>query len=502
MRNKIFFRLVLYFITSFFIFSLIIAIVFSGLFSQHNIRLHKAELESQTINVAGTLSEMFEGSFTSERSMGAGRGRMCIMGGMDEMSLSIYLQSVEDMVRCSIWVIDRNFEQITFANRHRHMHMGVAFNYEDLPEYAEQVITDAFEGTVSVSENFSEFLGVPSITAAAPIILETGEIIGVVLLHIYVSDVQTITTEGLTLLAYSMSIGVVISIIIAALLSLRFTKPLNKMKNTALKISSGDYTSKTGVKQSDEIGELATVLDEMAGRLDQSSKESAKLDKLRRDFVANISHELRTPITVIRGSLEAIRDRVVTDTDKIASYHDQMFSETIFLERLVTDLLDLARLQNLDFVMDMNDVNLKDIVTDVVRGMSGLAERKGVYLTLTQSNGDFSFVGDYGRLRQMLIIVLDNAIKFSDVGKTVNIELSKFEGNTNIAIRDEGCGIHADDLPYIFERFYKQRSEHNKIGSGLGLAIAKQIADRHGVFVEVKSSSDNGTEFSFTFQMP
>jgi signal transduction histidine kinase len=100
----------------------------------------------------------------------------------------------------------------------------------------------------------------------------------------------------------------------------------------------------------------------------------------------------------------------------------------------------------------------------------------------------------------MLIVILDNAIKFSPENKTVGITLSKTESGTAVVIKDEGCGISPDDLPYIFERFYKRRSEENKTGTGLGLAIAKQIAERHIVTVEVKSTPEEGSEFTFTFR--
>ena len=166
-----------------------------------------------------------------------------------------------------------------------------------------------------------------------------------------------------------MGTAVLISFFIASGLAERFTKPLGKMKTAALRISGGDYSVKTDVLQGDEISELATALDDMAVKLNVASKESAKLEKLRRDFIANISHELRTPVTVIRGSLEALCDGVVSESQMVEDYHRQMLSESIYLERLVSDLLDLARLQNPDFTMEMSEVNLKDIVQDAVRSV-------------------------------------------------------------------------------------------------------------------------------------
>jgi signal transduction histidine kinase len=204
-------------------------------------------------------------------------------------------------------------------------------------------------------------------------------------------------------------------------------------------------------------------------------------------------------VTVIRGSLEALRDGVVSDAEKIAEYHKQMLSESVYLERLVSETLDLARLQNLDFAIEIEAVDLKDIVEDVIRGMERIAGQRQINLDFACDGENFAAIGDYARLRQMLIIILDNAIKFSPESGTVYIALSKPETATVILIQDEGHGIHPDDLPYIFERFYKQRSEENKTGTGLGLAIAKQIAERHGVTISVTSVQGKGTEFIFTF---
>ncbi|MPN49112.1 Signal transduction histidine-protein kinase BaeS [bioreactor metagenome] len=125
--------------------------------------------------------------------------------------------------------------------------------------------------------------------------------------------------------------------------SFGFTKPLNRMKQTALLLAKGDYTAKTDIHQKDEIGELALNLDVLSDRLDAETRESEKLHQLRRDFVANISHELRTPVTVLRGSLEALCEEVVSDPEQVKNYHRQMLKESIYLQRLVNDLLDLSR---------------------------------------------------------------------------------------------------------------------------------------------------------------
>ncbi len=165
---------------------------------------------------------------------------------------------------------------------------------------------------------------------------------------------------------------------------------------------------------------------------------------------------------------------MVTDPGQVRDYYRQCATKPV-LQRLINDLLDLSRLQNTDFHMDMRRLNLCDVLGDAVRSAGQMARGKDIDIRLVTDAALLEVTGDYGRLRQMLLIVLDNAVKFSPPGASVAVSLKE----RTVRVRDQGPGIAPQDLPYIFDRFYKVRSEDNKRGSGLGLAIAKQIADRH-----------------------
>ena len=480
MKNKILYRLIAYFVTTFLVFSLVIGMMFSFLFARHNLIVHKAELEKRSVNVASTLSTMLENRIDGEVRRGTGYGA--------------YLRFIEDISMNEVWVVSNNLQPISYGHTD---HDHIEIMTKSLPDWAITPIKRAIEEETVILE--SVYSDGHIITVIRPIVSSDGTVFGAVMLQSHVLDLNEVTSSGITLLIFSIAAAIIISIFIAVMLSNRFTKPLGMMKTAAKHISAGDYSVKTGVTQPDEIGELAIAMDEMADKLDAVSKETLKLDKLRKDFIANISHELRTPVTVIRGSLEALCDGVVVDAAKIAEYHNQMLSESFYLERLVTDLLDLARLQNPDFAIEMEMVDLKYIAEDAVRGMKHIAAQKDIKILLTSDGINYIVAGDYARLRQMLIVVLDNAIKFSPAGKKVSIALFATE-TINMVIQDEGCGISPEELPHIFERFYKQRSEENKTGTGLGLAIVQQIADRHGVKIGVMSSPDKGTEVRFVFQ--
>jgi len=482
MKNKIALRLILYFSASLLLFSIIIGSVFMMLFKSHTMELQKSELENRAVTIAATVSELIsDASYSPGFRMGA-------MGG-GQGGYMAYLRFLDDIAMADVWIVDENLELLTVG------HMGnQSFNYADLPKDAEAVVKEVFQGSTTFSEGFSELLNTPTLTVGTPIHLK-GKVVGALLLHSPVKGVNDAIDQGFQILAISVSIALVLSIFLSILLAVSFTKPLKKMKNSAIQLAGGDYSVKTGVHNKDEFGELASAIDILSDRLDLASRESDNLMKLRRDFVANISHELRTPVTVIRGSLEALRDEVVVDPEQVKNYYEQMLRESIFLQRLVDDLLDLSRLQNADFKMEMHELSLCDVLNDVVRSARNIALEKHIDIQYEQDPSPCMVAGDYGRIRQMLMIILDNAIKFSSEDSIVSISLK----NKEVSIRDNGVGIPPEDLPYIFERFYKTKSEKNKNGTGLGLSIAKQIAARHNIEVSVNSNHLEGTEFRFQF---
>lgn len=479
MKNKIAIKLVLYFSGTLLLFSLIIGSVFLTLFESHTMDLYKKDLEKRAITMATTLSKYISGE-------GAAFGAM----GGRPVGYGAYLRFLNEIAMTDVWIVDENLDLITNTPI-----VDKRYSYANLPPDAELVVTEVFQGKITFSEGFSNLLNTPTLTVGTPI-KANGKIIGALLLHSPVEGMNEAIISGLFILAISMAIALALSVLLSVVLAVDFTKPLKKMRDWAKTLSEGDYSVKTGVLQKDEIGELATVLDTLGERLDLANRESEKLDQLRRDFVANISHELRTPVTVIRGSLEALCDEVVSDPEQVKSYYKQMLNESLFLQRLVNDLLDLSRLQNTDFHIEMHQISLSDLLSDVVRSARHVAQFKQIEITLEQDTQTNIVSGDYGRLRQMFFIILDNAIKFSPLTSTITVSLKE---NT-VTIKDLGIGIAPEDLPYIFDRFYKVLSENNKNGTGLGLAIAKQIADRHDIEVSVSSKPNEGTEFRFFFK--
>lgn len=487
-KNRIALRLMLYFATALLLFTIVVGVLFLTLFRAQTIKDHKNDLETRAVSIAEALSDYMASNSNNDGSDGshatAGGKNGAYNGGYNA-----YLRFIDDIAMSDVWIVDEDLNLITNGQM-----SCESYNYADLPVDAEQVVEEVFNGETTFSEGFSSLLNVPTLTVGTPIEVN-GEIVGAVLLHSPVDGIDDATEQGVAILAVSMLAALILAVLLSAFLSLSFTRPLNKMKRSALLLADGDYTIKTDVRQKDEIGELAGAIDVLSEKLLLAQEQSDRLDQLRADFVSNISHELKTPVTVIRGSLEALCDQVVTDADQVAGYHQQMLKESIYLERLVSDLLDLSKLQNTDFVIEREPLNLCDILNDAARTAQQLSKAKNLHIREDFDKQSFPITGDYGRLRQMFLIVLDNAVKFSPFGGEIVISL---KGNT-VTIRNQGKGILPEDLPHIFDRFYKIASTENKNGSGLGLAIAKQIAARHGVEVSVKSEIDVATEFRFDF---
>ncbi len=220
---------------------------------------------------------------------------------------------------------------------------------------------------------------------------------------------------------------------------------------------------------------------------------------MRRDFITTVSHELRTPVTVLRGSLEALYDGVVSEPGQIRAYHSQMLTESIHLERIVNDLLELSRLQNPDFQITKAPINLPDVLDDAIRSIRPIAKSKTLAIQYERNISQIPFSGDYGRLRQMFLVVLDNAVKFSAENSSVEVTVTRAGDFWQVAVCDHGPGIATTDLIHIFDRFYKRSDDVNQSGTGLGLSIAKEIADRHGVGIRVESEPRVKTCFMFLF---
>jgi signal transduction histidine kinase len=346
------------------------------------------------------------------------------------------------------------------------------------------------------------YYGEKMVVVGVPILLPDGRVDGAVLMNSPVAAVNEFMARIYEFIGIGAFVGILFSFLAVRLFTRSLVRPLRAMQATAGAIAGGDYSARVEVRSNDEIGSLGNTINGLAQDLGEFMLEVGKTEKLRRDFIANVSHELRTPLTVIRGYTEAMADGVVREPEKIKRYQYLIRDEAIRLERLIKDLLNLSRLQSSSADGSLAPVALSEISSHVMQLISPLAESKHILLHCDAAPGLPLIRGNRDRLVQLLLILLDNAVKYTPPRGSVSLSLQQKEaGVLNCVIQDTGSGIPADELPYIWERFYKVDQSHQRSdeGTGLGLAIARQIISLHEATVQVTSELDAGTRIELAF---
>lgn len=266
-------------------------------------------------------------------------------------------------------------------------------------------------------------------------------------------------------------------------------KPLSALMNAADAVAEGDLSVRVPVQRRGEFGRLTTSFNRMVEELELAGQR-------RRNLTADVAHELRTPLQIIQGNLEGVLDGIYTPTpEHIAATLD----ETRQLARLVEDLRVLSQAEAGQLPMTWEAVDIAELCADAVTGFEGQAEAAGIVLTAIVSDAPLSVTADYGRLDQMLSNLLANAIRHTPAGGSVVVRATATSEGIQLQVSDTGEGILPEDLPYIFDRFWRSdraRMHRDGAGSGLGLAIVRQLVQAHGGRIEVASTVGQGTTFS------
>ncbi len=364
----------------------------------------------------------------------------------------------------------------------------------ELPEEEQDMIDKALQG-----ESVSLLKGIivredALILAATPLYDAYGYITACLLLKENTTVPSVLRAVAQRLFLISIGIAALFVFVLAIFLTHRLLRPLRRIQQVTQELSAGNYNVRTEIFQRDELGDLAKDVDVLALRLEEAKKESAYLDRLRDDFISSMSHELKTPVTVIKSSTEALQQGLIAEETR-QSYYDVLYQEISLLERLIQDLTDLNVLRNEKYPLQQEELNVFDVLRDAVRSQRLLAREKDITLEDKIAEETLYFQGDYARIRQMFVIVINNAIKYSEPGSQVRID---FSGSDKVlSIMNWGKELRPESLSRIFEPFYRDKNTKEK-GVGLGLSIAKEIADRHGLKIDVSSGAGE-TIFSFHF---
>jgi signal transduction histidine kinase len=480
-NNRLFFKLYINYSVMLLITAVLICLIFMNLYSKMTEENKISELYDQAKIISERTTEY-------------------ILSNKQDAYLNEYINTITTVNGWDVWTISNSAARNPMPTV-----METGNTYEEIltiPEYAKyrDNVRTAFH-RISNHQKIKddEIYGKNIIILAAPIYgVGREEVVGALIIVEQVEEEKDIVEKSLSRIVLSSGIALGISFIIVIIFATELSLPITRMRSTALELAAGNYNVKTGIKRDDELGDLAKTVDILSEKLLENDIERKKLDQMRFDFFANVSHELRTPITVIRAYTETLSDGVVTEEEKVHQYYNRMLSECKSMERLVGDLLLLSKMQNPDFMIQREPVNLVQVFEDIIRSAGAIAEKKNITIEVKKNSPMVMLLGDYDRLRQMFMIILDNAIKFSEEGKTVYITIVKSDKIT-VSIKDEGIGMEPEDIPNIFEKFYKSNLRQNASGTGLGLAIAKQIAMKHEGTIDVASTPGVGSEFIFTF---
>lgn len=316
-----------------------------------------------------------------------------------------------------------------------------------------------------------------------------------VFIYSNLEDISDFTLLIKRQLMYVCVVGIFIAIIMSIFLSNKITEPITRITKKAKKMGTGDTDvsfEESGIKEIDELSETLT----------QAQEEMVKTDELRRDLMANVSHDLKTPLTMIKAYAEMIRDISYKDQDKMNEHLGIIVDETDRLTVLVNDILDLSRMQSNADTLSIEKFDLAEDIKTIVNRYQIIKETEK-YIINVEMPDSIMIKADKKKLNQVIYNLINNAINYTGDDKTVTVRVTKHKKYFLVEIIDTGKGIKESEIPYIWNKYYKNDKNHqrNVVSTGLGLSIVKEILELHGYEYGVKSVLKKGSTFYFKIKI-
>lgn len=382
----------------------------------------------------------------------------------------------------SVEVFDTSGERL-YGGNSGPMMMGRAMDKRE-------VFGETAKGEITVRQVTHSRLNSSFLLVGIPV-KQTDKVIGVLIISsplASISEAESIIKEQLLIVTVVM---LLISLVLTYYSSKAFTKPILMINDAAAKMAAGNLSVKLQVEREDELGMLSDTINNLSVQLQ-------KIEQLRRELIANVSHEFRTPLSLIKGYAETIRDVTGNSPDKRNRQLEIILEETDRLKNMVNDTLNLSQMESEYFKPDIKTFDLWTSARNIRNRFTYMLEEKGQQLELS-GKGDTLFVlGDEPRIEQVLYNFVNNACSHTAPGGLIRIEILENADNVKVQVSDSGSGIAAEQIPYIWDRFYKASAESK--GTGLGLAIAKRILEAHGSSFGVESEPGKGSSFWFTLE--
>ncbi len=362
----------------------------------------------------------------------------------------------------------------------------------ELTPYIDAVKSGSYESCVYGL--LSKYVTFSTMTAMRPITTEDGETLGVIFFHYDMTGVNRSIGTALKSVALFSAVAILVAIPLMMLLVRSITNPISHITDVVKDFTKGNFSRRVQTKGGDEINNLGRSFNAMADELNT-------LEAARRSFVANVSHELRSPLTSMRGFLEAMADGTIPEEDR-DDYIEIVLDENRRMTVMVNDLLDLARMESGQYKLNMTVFDVNELIRRTVITFLARLDGKHLHMDFDVPEEAVWVEGDETRITQVLHNLVDNAIKYTPEGGDFAVEVKPERHVVRISVVNSGPGIPENDLPHVFDRFYKAEKAHTPSGSsgtGLGLSIAKLIIDEHEQEIGV-TSKDGVTRFTFTLK--
>ncbi len=381
-----------------------------------------------------------------------------------------------------VWAIDRNGVIIAAASPHIYCEGSLLNQFQ---------LSEVKSGKQNIFKGYSDCFEDPVVRVTTPI-KEKDNVLGAIIIYSPIKGIDQTVNRLIIFILVCLVFALIIALIICYIITKRIAEPIQNLTEASNSVVNGDRDVKvcteTGFK---EFNQLAHSFNYMIKKLDENEQKM-------RDFVANVSHELKSPLTSIKGFTEALIDGKGRTEERTQKFLNIMDNESNRLSKLVDNLLILCRSDS-NIGIERQRVNIKDALSEVSLGFETKVREKAISIDIVNNSTTNYVMADLNSLKQILINLLDNAVKYSPKNSKVLLLISDSGDNVKISVEDSGPGIPKEDIPYIWDRFYRVDKDRSREtgGTGLGLAIVKELVEKNGGITEVNSQIGKGTTFSF-----
>lgn len=405
-------------------------------------------------------------------------------GNITDAELQESLDQVAESLNVKIWYADANGTLLFLS--HPDEYENLPNTLDDLNHFTE--LTEPFSTVGDFYGIFPEQM----ITYGGPINEESTTNTGILILHTSFSEISGVITSMIFNFLIPLFVLIILAMLLVLYLSRKILVPLKQLSLTAREYASGNFEVQTGITSNDEIGELAANLEYMASELN-------KLDEYRKAFIANISHDFRSPLTSIKGYLEAILDGTIP-SEKQDHYLNIVLSETQRLTKLTSSMLELNKSDSYGLKLNLVVFDIMEIIDSTINIFEGICTKRYIVIRKNCMSTETMVYADKTKIQQVVYNLMDNAIKFSPHGATITISVADANDKVFVSVKDTGRGIEREKQSKVWERFYKTDSSRgkDKQGSGLGLSIIREIIRAHDENITLTSTPGIGSEFTFS----